>query len=1108
MFSRFIALRPLIATALGTAFVLGLAFVSATPSYASGGVSGAIRGSVLDKETGAPVAAVSVTASSPGGDYKATTDSHGFFSLIGLPADTYAVTVSKAGYQPYQVTGVTVIGDQSIDLGKVMISRATVLGHILVRGAANSAFQPKQTQDVTTISGGRITEALGSANNANEANLVLSAPGAVNDINGNISVRGSLTVELGNQFDGVPFDAPFFDENGSQGVLNNLAGGSGGALQLVSGAGDATQGNVGAGIINIVPGRGTYPARGDMSFSVVSPYYNHGFNFDYGFATPDNRYSNFFAAVSRREVPRYAPFGVDASAIGQFAGTSYTMTDDILDNFFYKFGHNLTQEAQVLVRFGDFQSLGNYGGLGGAQWYTSDPNYQGTWGGLFQSSGPSSLANLEPLFPGVPPNGGPVTQRELTAYQPMHFLKVGYKNNFNSTTFFNIYFYNWGLTQGSTTFTTGSNQPGYAQIGGSHVGGIAELTHQFGQNHQVSLAGKLDNSYPLWDAQDAGLNIFALFLASGAGQAPYIPMFTDWYTPADPTKLGQPISAANPCANGSTSPTDPGGCYIYDYLIAHNLWNGTMPRIPTMGISYHHSDFHEYGVGLRDQWTVNDRLKLDYGMRVDGANFSFGANPFALDPQGNPSDVNPITQIGRAFTHPKFWEPRFAASYQLGNHDAIRASYGRSVLFFFAQTAGTPAAANLKYWDPLFFQIPAKDGLTGSPGPQCGSGWHGPGNGYTPNSGPNYAGNGTGYFFPCANYASSVFWTWDQFFDAPDLGGDGPPTYNDYDLEWTHEFTHGKIAGWGMKIGGFARRGYNVEQNTLLANGPPNPVTGQTSASTFATQAKGIEKVAGIEAMITTPEVRQGFSGFVSANYVHELLNTPPVAGSDVLPILQQYLFSSNLMFRSGFLSPFSGRAGLTYTAPSGLKISPQVTFNNGYPFGVGRTSIGFINGVLTTLPETNFGIAVPFAGINGPGNPYNASYYVDPAYPGSYLNPNIAASRGYGEPALAGGNLSRPAAFLDVTLEAPLRNGLTVGAQIFNVFNNHNGVPTVNNFWQPVANGVGGPQTGEFPGAYVGNPLYAAGARDSFGPAGADLPFEHGYNPGTVWRFYVSSKF
>jgi hypothetical protein len=1132
-----IAGRRFFEAALGVALVLGFVLTSSIPAWASGGVVGSIHGTVVDKDTGSPLADANVSVASPAGEYKTTTNAHGFFSIIGLPSDTYTVTVSKSGYQPTQYTGQTVLGDQSLDMGIIKITSAKVLGRVLVPGRATSAYQPKQTQDVTTISGARISQALGNVQSTNENNLILSAPGAVNDSSGNVSIRGSLAVELGNQFDGVPFDAAFFDENGSNGFLNNIGFGTGGSLQLVSGAGDATQGNVGAGIINIVPGRGTYPAKGEIDAEVRSPYYSHSFNFNWGFATPDNRFSNYIAISTNRLVPEYAPFGVDSSAIGQFTGISYQTHDDLIDNFFYRFGRGQDQQFQALVRFANLDQFGNYGGIGLAHWYSSDPGFLCSNAGYLGGSGTApqticpgvtdpvfgapvqddqvqALKNLLTYFPGVPVGNATVTQPEEIAYQPLHFIKLGYSRTFNPTTYLNTYYYNWGLVQGGTNYTSGGST--YFQIGGSRDGNITELTHIFSDKHQVTLATKVEAGKPLWDQQAAdtmffNLGLLSKFLYAGGLSGQGVPVTDDWYLPVNPSLISTGGGGTNPCLGVGGAP-DAGGCYIHDQMMKMGLWNGQLPTIPTMGIGYHGSTFMQYGVGLRDQWSVNQRLKLDYGLRVDYANYKFGPNFFALDPYGNPSDVNPYNQIGYDFLKPHFFEPRFAAAYQMGDNDSLRASYGRSVQFFFAQTAGTPAAYNSKFWNPVLFQLPPKDN-TGL-GPQCGSGWHGPGSGYTQNPNNYYAvGGAGGWFFPCSNYAQELFWTWDQMDDAPDLGGQGPPTYNDYDLEWSHQFTHGRIAGWGMKLAAFARRGYNVEQNILLLNGPPNPVTGQSSASVFATRANGVEKVTGLEGMITTPDVAYGLSGFISLNYVNELTNTPPVAtglnqNSDNLPILPQQLLQTGLLFHAGFLPPFSGRAGATYTFRNHLKISPSVGFNGGYPIDEGRTSIGYVNGVLFTLPTTNFGQGVPFSGPNGPGNPYNSCCYVDPAYPGDYFNPNIAATRGNSEPALAGQALSRPQAFLDVDLQYPIRQGLTLGATVFNVFNNHYGIPFYNTAWQAVATGVGGPQTGEFAGAYPGTPFYNTGSRNEFGPAGANLPIETGFNAGTIYNFYIQSKF
>ncbi|MBV9408533.1 MAG: hypothetical protein JO164_06900, partial [Candidatus Eremiobacteraeota bacterium] len=83
--------------------------------------------------------------------------------------------------------------------------------------------------------------------------------------------------------------------------------------------------------------------------------------------------------------------------------------------------------------------------------------------------------------------------------------------------------------------------------------------------------------------------------------------------------------------------------------------------------------------------------------------------------------------------------------------------------------------------DPVLYRIPAKDSAAL---PACGSGWHGPGmnghNTYSQNPNVFFSGAGTlnqpGWYFQCPNYASSVYWNFDQNFSAPDIGGQQPAT--------------------------------------------------------------------------------------------------------------------------------------------------------------------------------------------------------------------------------------------------------------------------------------------------------------------------------------------
>jgi hypothetical protein len=207
-------------------------------------------------------------------------------------------------------------------------------------------------------------------------------------------------------------------------------------------------------------------------------------------------------------------------------------------------------------------------------------------------------------------------------------------------------------------------------------------------------------------------------------------------------------------------------------------------------------------------------------------------------------------------------------------------------------------------------------------------------------------------------------------------------------------------------------------------------------------------------------------------------------------------------------LPPFQGRVGLSYKTASGWKINPIFAFDGGFPTGVGSQTYGAVNGQYTWIPETNFGAATPLGGPQGPGNPYNASFFVDPANPGNYLSPNIAASRGYPEPSLPGNALTKAHGSLDLDLEySPPGSPWTIGTYIANIFDNHYGLWYPNQQYQPVATGISGPQTGTLATAYPGNPLYVAGVRDNYLGTYANGPFQVPYNAGTTFQFYLQRR-
>ncbi|HKW44291.1 MAG TPA: carboxypeptidase-like regulatory domain-containing protein, partial [Candidatus Eremiobacteraceae bacterium] len=132
-----------VAAALATVILLS----AALPADAAGGVIGNLRGSVVVAQTGAPVSGATITAISPSGTYRGTTDARGYFAILQMPTDTYAVTVSKTGFLPQTVSGVTVLGDQSQSIGVIRLAlEARTIGKVsVVARTASSAFQPNQT---------------------------------------------------------------------------------------------------------------------------------------------------------------------------------------------------------------------------------------------------------------------------------------------------------------------------------------------------------------------------------------------------------------------------------------------------------------------------------------------------------------------------------------------------------------------------------------------------------------------------------------------------------------------------------------------------------------------------------------------------------------------------------------------------------------------------------------------------------------------------------------------------------------------------------------------------------------------------------------------------
>jgi hypothetical protein len=1053
-----------------------VAMLAPMPALAAGGQTGNVAGTIVDVQSRQPIANATVSIVSPSGRYMAKTNARGFFSILGLSVDTYTLSIEAPGYEALVQSGVTIIGDQTIGLGTIALTkRLHTIGRVKAR-SQSSAFQPSQTVDSVTVSGARIVQTTGKAASTDEQALILAVPGTSVTNAGNITIRGGLATEVGYQFDGVDYTEPFSATNATNGKFNGL-----GALQVVEGAGDATQGNVGGGVINIIPKRGANPPFGLVDAEVWSPNYGHQFAFEYGFASKSGNVSDYIAYNGQRDVPYYGYHASATAPYGNFYGISYEADDDLVNNFVYKFGRSNDQQLQILYQNRNLQQWGNAGGLGGQQYYLFDPaSYTqateapgqaagfgyvypngATYGPLGYAFGPvSNFQRLIGIAPYTPVTNMAPPGPELEYFNPTRFLKLEYDRTFSGSTYLALRSYNWETLQGGfNNLYQGSPLPNWEQSGGSRSGISGELTKQFSEKHTLTLAGKFENQHPLWDDYDPYSLPEDLVYNS-------VPALGGGAGIGEPTSYDFMSLGANGLCPATGAKPGPLGCYLAKYF-PHGI-----PRIPVDGINYHQSDFQVFGLALRDQWSPSARLKFDVGVREDGANYKLGPNPLYAN-LNDPYDVDP-SYITSDQIRPRVTEPRAAATYQMGPNDALRIGYGRSVVFANAGTFGTPGA--LYNYEP-FLNVPPLDhpGLTY---PACGSGYN-----YSRKT-PVYIGGkfqGDSNYFYCQNYAQELYWLYDQYHDAPDVGSIHPAVYINYDLTYQHQFRN----GIGLRFTPFYKLGSSLPSYALISE-VVDPSTGQILSQVFNSNNIGVNRTTGAELGLTTPDRAIGWSGFLSLTYQNVFNSTPPlIGGEDTLPINASGSLILGDVYRAGYVSPFVARVGAEYKTASGWRFNPIVQFDRGYPFNVGTTiasAFPLANG-FANIPQVNYGAGVTqipgFLFVTGPGL---STQYADPAFPGNAYNPNIAATRGTPETPSAGGVLSHPEMTANLSIEYT-RDRHTVGMFVQNLFGNvyFGSHLQVNPYYQPVATGVAGPQTGQVPQA---NPGFEGGVFSNRGYA------------------------
>jgi len=1011
----------------GQRFIVGALLVFAlffnTVGTLFAGTTGTINGSVTDTKTHLPIANVKVAASSPTANYAGTTDAKGFFSFTGVSPDTYTVSFESSGFQSYSLTGITVFADGVASLTPTLDKSLATIGRVTAR-SQGGAYQPKQTVDTYTVTDKQITTQLGKKNAISESQLLFTLPGASKDSSGYPVIRGGRENEEGFQYEGIPFTDAFTNQ-----FVNSLAlNGGTASLQLTPGAGDAATGNNGTGTINLLSKRGTNPGFGSLDFETLVYPYSHQFAFDYGFASPNGRISNYIAFTGTRTASSYGTPNADATSLNRFYSRQFQTGDDFQDNFVFKFGRDNNQSLQIFYTQQNFKFVNNNGGIDNLKFRSSDPfalaNYN-----AFTGLSPATVTSIIGLDK-YQTDPSQSLNRASTGTQPNEAFKVQYSNNIDSSTFLTTKFFK---VNSVVTFDRPYNNAGFVGFnslqGGLSDGVTLDITKQLNSRNLLKLGGSYLFLHPVFNFDSPSYG----FVSIGG--------FSNGYEVADFI----PASNAD-CKGGSPFGTSCG------YLT--KFFPGGIPRTPTYleTTGTNRQDFAAY---LNDTISPNDRIKIDVGARIDGANYQLpSATPCnAYNVAGVSLDVkndclyafngfdakkNPTVTIDTKAKNPVIFEPRLAFSFQATKNDAIRASYGRSVEFAplgdvdfvvsrgeYSRFAGIPSYNNF---------LDANGNAIGGNANICG---------VTANR-------------ACIDYADQLYWE-NQYFSGVPYQPVKPETFTNIDLSFSHQFG-GNVSA---KITPFYRRGYDAvalsQSPRLDAKGVPVlDVNGNPQYNPAIATNLGINRTTGVEFLLTK-EADYGFSGSLSATYINELTNVPPLSGSeDFFPTIPPASLALGNVYRVGFLSPFQSTLAVQYKSKGGLRVNPVISYNRGYPLGAGTLTSRFVNGVAVNLPNTN---------LTSPTGTRGTQQYVDPQNPGSFIKPNIVAIRGGALGPSAGSALSLANISTNLTLEYSKPNSRsTIGMLVTNLFGNVYSGSVLNNQYQPVASGIAGPKTGTNP--------------------------------------------
>ena len=303
----------MLAAALRTAALVTLAVVATIASCAAARAAESTTGTILGivrSASGLPIANAGVSAVSNAGRYAVRTDARGSFTLLGVAAGTYLVSVSASGYADASESGIGVLPGGRAHLEFTLAPVLKTIGSVRAR---SSSFEVGSTSDAFTVNGSRAqalapvasASGLGNYLSGSVQGAIAGVPGVDQDSFANAILRGGKISDAIFDYDSVPVP---------QGIVAEPGGNIAGAQLPTTGIGSTTvtlagyeaQGeNALGGIIDEIPATGIYPGRTIATLSSGFGTQLQGLSLEALWATPDLRWRYAFATTLSSEYFTY-----------------------------------------------------------------------------------------------------------------------------------------------------------------------------------------------------------------------------------------------------------------------------------------------------------------------------------------------------------------------------------------------------------------------------------------------------------------------------------------------------------------------------------------------------------------------------------------------------------------------------------------------------------------------------------------------------------------------------------------------------------------------------------------------------------------------------------